>query len=127
MLTKLALLLLLFLPTCKHFSNLSLPIEIKATIDGELNGHKIQCEKTLLLQKGQWGLMCKVGNNMSINYFVNSLHDGQAKIEFQISKEKNGKSKVIASPSLLVKNKNNYWQNITSKNTNIMLMAERLK
>ena len=127
MLTKLALLLLLFLPTCKHFSNLSFPIEIKATIDGELNGHKIQCEKTLTLQKGQWGLMCKVGNNMSINYFVNSLHDGQAKIEFQISKEKNGKSKVIASPSLLVKNKNNYWQNITSKNTNIMLMAERLK
>jgi hypothetical protein len=79
MLIKLALCLLLFLPTCKHFSNLSLPIEIKATIDGELNGHKIQCEKTLTLQKGQWGLMCKVGNNMSINYFVNSLHDGQAK------------------------------------------------
>ena len=127
MLTKILLLLLLFLPACKHFSNLSLPIEIKATIDGELNGHKIQCEKTLLLQKGQWGLMCKVGNNMSINYFVNSLHDGQAKIEFQISKEKNGKSKVIASPSLLVKNKTNYWQNITAKNTNIMLIAERLK
>ena len=127
MLTKISLLLLLFLSACKHFSNLSLPIEIKATIDGELNGHKIQCEKTLLLQKGQWGLMCKVGNTISINYFVNSLKNGQAKIEFQISKEKNGKSKVIASPSLLVKNKTNYWQNITSKNTNIMLMAERLK
>lgn len=102
-------------------------MEIKATIDGELNGHKIKCEKTLTLQNGQWGIMCKVGNNMSINYFVDSLKNGQAKIEFQISKEKNGKSRVIASPSLLVKNKSNYWQKISTKNTNIMLMAERLK
>lgn len=34
---------------------------------------------------------------------------------------------LIASPSLMVKNKSNYWQKISTKNTNIMLMAERLK
>lgn len=117
---------LFLLVGCQHLSNLKIPLQIKAVIEGEIKGHKIHCEKTLALDKGQWGVMCSIGNDMDVKYRVNKLHDGQALVEFMVSKDKAGESKVIAAPALLVK-ENRSAQNVsTTDNSNIIVTAERI-
>jgi hypothetical protein len=118
---------LLLLPGCAHFlSKIKVPLQIKAVLEGEIKGHKIHCEKTLALDKGQWGIMCAVGNDMEVQYRINTLQDGQALVEFVVSKEKQpGERKIIAAPSLIVKN-NHSAENVTTTDTStVMVRAER--
>jgi hypothetical protein len=103
------------------------PLEIKAVIEGEIKGHKIRCEKTLDLADGKWGVMCKVGNDMNVRYRVRSMTDEVAQIEFIIGKDKEGREKVIATPTVLVKKSQSTRTVSTTKTSTISVFAERIR
>src|SRR5580704_6189624 len=84
---------------CKHLSFLKdLPFEIKASIEGEIKGHRVHCEKTLKIAEGKWAFMCGVGNDTEVKYRVRSVNEEKAHVEFLISKDKEGEQKIIAMP-----------------------------
>jgi hypothetical protein len=117
----------LMLPGCKLFPMKEFPFEIKASIEGEISGHKIHCEKSLNLGDGKWAVMCGVGNDTEIKYRVRPLPDDRNKLEFLVAKSsKEGQEKIIAAPTLIVK-REQVITTSTSKNTNLVVMAERIK
>lgn len=123
---SLVLCVLLIIPGCTSLGA-KLPVEIRASLDGDIKGYKLNCEGTLGLGNGQWGAMCGIGNGMDVKYRVKNVNDEQAKVKFLVSKEKNGQRKIIATPSLILKNKHKA-ENITSTDkSNIVVKAERLQ
>jgi hypothetical protein len=118
---------LLMLPGCKLFPLKEFPFEIKASIEGEIKGHKIHCEKSINLGDGKWAVMCGVGNDTEIKYCVRPLPDDKKKLEFLVAKSsQEGQEKIIAAPTLIVK-REQVITTSTSKNTNLVVMAERIK
>lgn len=101
--------------------------QIKAVIDGEIKGTKIHCEKTIELADGKWGVMCSIGDDMDVKYRVRPMPDEDAHVEFVIGKTKRGRSKVIATPSLFVKNKERARTVSTSGTSTITILAERVR
>lgn len=123
------LLCLLLLPSCKILSALKgASLQIKAVIEGEIQGHQIRCEKTIDLADGQWGVMCSVNNGVDVKYRVKSVKDDIAHLEFVVDKKISpGKQKLIAAPSLLVKRDRAAKNVTTTKSSNIVIMAERMR
>lgn len=105
----------------------SAPFQIKAVIEGEIKGHKIHCEKTIDLADGKWGVMCNVGNDMDVKYRVRPMSNDAAQIEFLVGKSKQGREKVIATPSVIVKKSQSAKNVTTTHSANIMVMAERIR
>jgi hypothetical protein len=102
------------------------PLQIKATVEGEIKGHHVKCEKTLQLGDGKWGLMCSIDNGMEIKYRVRPIADDRTQVEFLVGKSKEGREKIIANPSVVVK-KTETARNITATdNTHITIVAERI-
>jgi hypothetical protein len=123
--------LMSLLAGCQMFRSipdyLNIPLQIKASIQGEIKGYKVSCEKTISLGQGQWGVMCSIGNGMEVKYRVNPLRDGRAKIEFQVDKEKPGESKIIAFPTLVVKKQESAQSITTTDSSNLIVTAERIE
>jgi hypothetical protein len=125
---KLLLMILIFLPGCgllRFFKEQ--PFQIKATVEGEIKGHKIFCEKTLQLGDGKWGVMCSIDNGLDIKYRVRPLTNEQTQVEFLVGKSKDGREKVIAMPRVVVKRAHSARTVTTSKNSYITVVAERIK
>lgn len=122
---------LLFFSGCQMLRNVreffDTPLQIKASIQGEIKGYKVDCEKTISLGQGQWGVMCSIGNGMEVKYRVNPLRDGRAKVEFQVDKEKPGESKIIASPTIVVKKLETAQSITTTESSNLIVTAERIE
>jgi hypothetical protein len=119
---------LLMLPGCKLFPLKEFPFEIRASIEGEIKGHKIHCEKSINLGDGKWAVMCGVGNDTEIKYRVRPLPNEQSKLEFLVAKSsKEGQEKIIAAPTLIVKRAQKVSATSSSNNSNILVMAERIK
>ncbi len=116
----------LILPGCTNLGG-KLPVQIKAALEGDIKGYKVNCEGTLALGDGQWGAMCGIANGMDVQYRVNRVNDEQAKVKFLVSKEKNGRRKIIATPSLVLKNKHSAENTTTTDTSNIVLRAQRLQ
>lgn len=119
-------LLLAFVQGCKHFA-LGIPFQIKAAIEGEVKGVKLQCEKTLELDRGGWEVMCRAGNNIDVKYRMQRFNDKQTKVEFLVAKEKNGVQKLIASPIMIIKDSHPSSSESATHNSNILIKAERVK
>lgn len=126
---KLLLLGLLVLPGCAYLRSFfkEHPFQIKATVEGEIKGHKIFCEKTLQLGDGKWGVMCGVGNGVDIKYRVRPITKDQTQLEFLVGKSKEGREKVIATPTLIVKKAKSARNVTTTQNSYITVVAERVK
>ena len=128
MLAKFFLLSIILLPGCSFLPFLKqLPFQIKAVIEGEIKGHKIHCEKNLDVANGKWGVMCSIGNDMNIKYRVRPVTNEQTQVEFVVEKSKEGQQKVIATPTVIVKKAQSTRNVTTTANTNIMILAERIK
>jgi hypothetical protein len=118
--------LLAFVQGCKHLA-LGIPFQIKAAIEGEVKGVKILCEKTLELDRGEWGVMCRAGNNIDVKYRMQRFNDEQTKVEFLVAKEKNGEQKLIAAPVMIVKDRHPSSSESATHNSNVLIKAERVK
>ena len=128
MLARFLLLSLIILPGCSFLPFLKqLPFQIKAVIEGEIKGHKIHCEKNLDVANGKWGIMCGIGNDIDIKYRVRPVTNEQTQVEFVVEKSKEGRQKVIATPTVIVKKAQSTRNVTTTANTNIMILAERIK
>src|SRR5580704_13914657 len=79
------------------------PLQIKAVIEGEIKGYRIHCEKTIDLGDGKWGLMCSLGNDMDVKYRIRHITKDQTQIEFLVGKAKEGRHKILAASSVMVK------------------------
>lgn len=101
--------------------------KIKAVIEGEIKGHKIHCEKMLDLADGKWGVMCNVGNDIDVKYRVRPMTNDTAQVEFIVGKTKNGREKVIATPSVLVKKSESARNVSTTNSSSISVLAERVR
>ena len=127
MLARILMFSLIVLPGCgflRFFKDH--PFQIKATIEGEIKGHKIFCEKTLQLGDGKWGLMCGIDNGLDIKYRLRSLTNDQAQVEFLVGKSKDGREKVIATPTLIVKKAESARTITSTINSYITVVAERI-
>jgi hypothetical protein len=103
------------------------PLKIKASVEGEIKGHHIRCEKTLELGDGKWGVMCSIDNGLDIKYRMREIADEHTQVEFLVEKSKDGKEKIIATPSLLLK-KTEIAKNVVSTNNSYLsIVAERIK
>jgi uncharacterized protein YbcI len=111
-----------FLPLAKDT-----PFQIKAVIEGEIKGHKIHCEKTIDLADGKWGVMCNVGNDMDVKYRVRPMSDELTQVEFVVGKAKEGREKLIATPTLLVKKAQSARTVSTTNTSSITVLAERVR
>src|SRR5262245_1532367 len=94
-------------------------LKIKATVEGDIKGHHIRCEKTLELGDGKWGLMCSIDNGLDIKYRMREIADEHTQVEFLVEKSKAGQAKIIATPALLVK-KSEMAKNIVSTNSSYL-------
>ncbi len=103
------------------------PFQIKAVIEGEIKGHKIHCEKTIDLADGKWGVMCNVGNDMDVKYRVRPMSDELTQVEFIVGKSKEGREKLIATPTVLVKKAQSARAVSTTNTSNITVLAERIR
>jgi hypothetical protein len=103
------------------------PLQIKATVEGEIKGHHIRCEKTLELGDGKWGLMCSIDNGLDIKYRMREIADEHTQVEFLVEKSKAGHQKVIATPSMLVKKSETATNVISTHNSYLIIVAERIK
>jgi hypothetical protein len=103
------------------------PFHIKAVIEGEIKGHKIRCEKNIDIADGRWGVMCSIGNDMDVKYRVRPMSDELTQIEFVVGKSKEGREKLIATPSVLVKRSQSARAVASTHNANIIVMAERTR
>jgi hypothetical protein len=118
---------LLLLPGCSFLRFFKEhPLQIKATVEGEIKGHHIKCEKTLRLGDGKWGLMCSIDNGMEIKYRVRPIAQDKTQVEFLVAKSKEGRQKVIATPTVVVK-KTETARNVTTTDSSyITVVAERI-
>jgi hypothetical protein len=124
---KILVFILVFLPGCSLFPLIkNMPLQIKAVIEGEIKGHKIHCEKMLDLTDGKWGIMCNVGNDMDVKYRIKPMSNDVAQIEFVVGKSKEGRQKIFAAPTVVVKKTHSAKNVFTTHNANIIVMAERL-
>lgn len=125
---KLILLSLFLLSGCKLFPfDKGMPFQIKAVIEGEIKGHKIHCEKTIDLADGKWVVMCNVGNDMDVKYRVRPMVNEQTHVEFLVGKSKDGREKVIATPTLIIKKAQSARTVTTTHSASIIVMAERIR
>lgn len=117
------------LPGCSLLAPFTknIPFHIKAVIEGEIKGHKIHCEKNIDIADGRWGVMCSVGNDMDVKYRVRPMSDELTQIEFVVGKSKKGREKLIATPSVLVKRSQSARAVASTHNSNIIVMAERIR
>lgn len=102
------------------------PLKIKATVEGEIKGHHIRCEKTLELGDGKWGLMCSIDNGLDIKYRMREIGD-DTQVEFLVEKSKAGQPKVIATPALLIKKSETAKNVISTSSSYLTIIAERVK
>lgn len=118
----------LFFSGCKLFPFLKeLPFEIKAVIEGEIKGHKVRCEKMLDLADGKWAVMCSLGNDMDVKYRIRNINNGLAQIEFVVGKSKEGREKIIATPTVLVKRSQSAQTTVSNEKSSITVLAERIQ
>jgi hypothetical protein len=103
------------------------PFQIKAVIEGEIKGHHIRCEKTLELGDGKWGLMCSIDNGLDIKYRMREIADEHTQVEFLVEKSKAGRGKIIATPALLVKKSETATNVVSTHNSYLTIVAERIK
>jgi hypothetical protein len=103
------------------------PLKIKATVEGEIKGHHIRCEKTLELGEGKWRLMCSIDNGLDIKYRMREIGDEHTQVEFLVEKSKAGQAKVIATPALLVKKSETATNVISTNRSYLTIVAERVK
>lgn len=96
-------------------------------IEGEVKGVKLQCEKTLELDRGGWGVMCRAGNDIDVKYRMQRFNDEHTKVEFLVSKEKNGEQKLLAAPIMIIKDRHPSSSESATHNSNISIKAERVK
>lgn len=101
------------------------PIQIKATVEGQIKGHNVRCEKTLELGSGKWGLMCSINNDFDIKYRMRKLRGEETEIEFLVEKAKT--SKVIATPTLIVNHSKAAKNTIDIKHSYFTIVAERIR
>jgi hypothetical protein len=127
MLARFLMVGLVFLPSCSllRFFQEN-PLQIKATIEGEIKGHHIKCEKTLKLGDGKWGLMCGIDNGVDIKYRVRPIANDRTQIEFLVGKSKEGREKIIATPAVVVKRTEIARNVTTTDNSYITVVAERI-
>jgi hypothetical protein len=119
---------LITLSSCSHFPFKDFPIEINASIQGEIKGHKVFCEKKINLGNGKWEFFCGAGNDLEVKYRTQSLTDEKTEIEFMVGKKKDTYEKVIAKPILIVKKDQGPRQVITmTETTNLIVTAERIR
>lgn len=117
-----------FLPGCSLLRFLKENhLKIKATVEGEIKGHHIRCEKTLELGDGKWGLMCSIDNGLDIKYRMREMADDHTQVEFLVEKSKAGQAKVIATPVLLVTLSETSTNVISTKNSYLTIVAERIR
>ncbi len=102
------------------------PLQIKATVEGEIKGHHIKCEKTIQLGDGKWGLMCSIDNGIEIKYRAQPIADDRTQLEFLVGKSKEGWQKVIATPTVIVKQTEIARSVTTTNNSYITVLAERI-
>src|SRR6185437_1339536 len=125
---KLLLCYLAIFPGCSLFPDFKNTLfNIKAVIEGEIKGHKIHCEKTLNLSDGKWSIMCHIGNDMDVKYRVKPMSHDLAQIEFVVGKSKEGRKKILAAPTVVVQKSQSTRTIATSKNANIIVMAEHAR
>ena len=103
------------------------PLQIKATVEGEIKGHHIRCEKTLKLGDGKWGLMCSIDNGLDVKYRLREIADDHTQVEFIVEQHKSGYGKVIATPALLIKKSETATNVISTKSSYLSIVAERIK
>ncbi len=103
------------------------PLQIKATVEGEIKGHHIRCEKTLKLGDGKWGLMCSIDNGLDVKYRVREIADDHTQVEFIVEQHKSGYGKLIATPALLIKKSETATNVISTKSSYLSIVAERIK
>jgi hypothetical protein len=129
MLVKLILCCLILLPGCSLLAPFAkdMPFRIKAVIEGEIKGHKIHCEKNINIADGRWGVMCSVGHDMDVKYRVRPMSNKLTQIEFVVGKSKQGKEKLIATPSVIVKKAQSARAVASTHNANIIVMAEHIR
>ena len=120
------ILTLLLLPGCASLSQLKIPVQIKAVLEGEIKGHKVRCEKDIDLSKGQWGLMCEVGGGIFVHYQPEQINPKQTGISFVVSKEKAGEQKVIAAPMLIMQAGRTVVNQTITNTANFAIMAEHI-
>jgi hypothetical protein len=125
---KLLPLIFLLLPGCSFLRFFKeFPLQIKATVEGEIKGHQIRCEKTLEIGDGKWGLMCSIDNGLDIKYRMREIADEHTQVEFLVEKSKAGRGKIIATPAMLVKKSETATNVISTKSSYLTIVAERIK
>ena len=71
--------------------------------------------------------MCDVGNDMDVKYRVRPMSKELTQIEFVVGKTKEGREKIIAMPTMLVKKAQSTRMVTTSNSANISIFAERIQ
>ncbi len=117
---------LLLLSGCSHLSNLKSPFKIKAVLEGEIKGHQVRCEKSIDLSQGQWGVLCEIGGGIFVHYQASQINPQQMGINFVVSKEKAGFSKVIAAPMLIMQADHIVSNQTLSKSAKFAITAEQI-
>src|SRR5271163_3759539 len=128
MLAKVAFSALILLSGCSFLRLLKeYPFQIKATVEGEIKGHKISCEKTLQLGDGKWSLMCSIDNGLDIKYRVRPIAHDRTQLELLVGKSKEGREKIIATPTLVIKKAETARNVSTTESSYITVIAERIQ
>ena len=94
---------LFLLSGCKHIGLLfEPPATLKAIVQGEIKGLSIHCEKTLILGRLKWELMCKVSDDIDIKYRTQRLNDHQTQLEIMIDKQKGEDRRILIATTIIV-------------------------
>ena len=120
------LLVILLLSGCATLSKLKSPFKIKAVLEGEIKGHQVRCEKNIDLSQGQWGVLCEIGGGIFVHYQPNQINSQQMGINFLVTKEKAGLSKVIAAPMLIMQAGHSVSNQTLSKSAKFAITAEQI-
>ena len=121
------ILLVFFFIGCKHFGLVfRAPSTIKAFIEGEIRGVDVYCEKVINLGQPSWELMCKVSDEININYRSKTIDGTHTKLELAINKTKAGERKTIASPMMIVKKGKPTALSAIAANFNISIKTEEM-
>lgn len=116
----------LLLPACHTLSQLKHPLQIKAVLEGEIKGNQVRCEKNIDLNQGHWGVLCEIGGGIFVHYQPKPINQKQMGINFLVTKEKAGRSKILASPVLIMKAGRSVANQTLSKSANFAITAEHI-
>ena len=71
--------------------------------------------------------MCSIDNGLDIKYRMREIADEHTQVEFLVEKSKAGRGKVIATPAMLVKKSETATNIVSTNNSYLTFVAERIK